>query len=222
MASQTRLTSGAADRTHHVEDILPDRSVAGLVLIVIGLIIVISRLVPGTGEYVLLAIGVTCLIAFALTREYGWAVAAGLIGGLGVGVVLSTLFTDPSDGMVFMLSLAGGFAAVWLLGFAADPAERNPWATDPCRHPGRCRRFDRHRYAWSDRLADHRRRGRARARGPARLPRGPSRIGLGVTTAQRRPARYSRRAGVLLGTLALAITVVSQVAAAVPHSDNDL
>jgi hypothetical protein len=131
MATQTQTTSGTADRTHHVEGILPDRSVAGLVLIVIGLIIVISRLVPGTGEYVPLAIGVTCLVAFMLTREYGWAVAAGIISGLGVGVVLSTLFTDPSDGMVFMLSLAGGFAAVWLLGFAADPVERNPWPLIP-------------------------------------------------------------------------------------------
>jgi hypothetical protein len=131
MASQAQTTTSTADRKPKVEGILPDRSVAGLVLIVIGLIIVISRLVPGTGEYVLLAIGVTCLVAFALTREYGWAVAAGIIGGLGVGVVLSTLFTDPSDGMVFMLSLAGGFAAVWLLGFAADPEERNPWPLIP-------------------------------------------------------------------------------------------
>jgi hypothetical protein len=48
-----------------------------------------------------------------------------------VGVVLSTLVTDPTDGMVFMLSLAGGFAAVWLLGFVADPPERNPWPLIP-------------------------------------------------------------------------------------------
>jgi hypothetical protein len=133
MASQTQshMTSQPADRKHHVEGILPERSVAGLVLIAIGVIIVLSRLVPGTGEYVLLAVGITCLIAFMLTREYGWAVAAGIICGLGVGVVLSTLFDDPSDGMVFMLSLAGGFAAVWILGFAADPPESNPWPLVP-------------------------------------------------------------------------------------------
>lgn len=127
----TRATATAAERTHHVDGIVPERSVAGLVLIVIGLIIVVSRLVPGTGDYVLLAVGVTCLIAFALTREYGWAIAAGIVGGLGVGVVLSSRFADPTDGMVFMLSLAGGFAAVWLLGFVADPPERNPWPLFP-------------------------------------------------------------------------------------------
>jgi hypothetical protein len=131
MTTQTQTPSGTAERKHHVEGILPERSVAGLVLIVIGLIIVVSRLVPGTGEYVLLAVGITCLIAFVLTREYGWAVAAGIIGGLGVGVVLSSFVSDPTDGMVFMLSLAGGFAAVWLLGFVADPPERNPWPLIP-------------------------------------------------------------------------------------------
>jgi len=87
--------------------------------------------VPGTGEYVLLAVGLTCLVAFVLTREYGWAVAAGIICGLGVGVILSTLYSDPQDGMVFMLSLAGGFAAVWVLGFVADPPENNPWPLVP-------------------------------------------------------------------------------------------
>jgi hypothetical protein len=40
-----------------------------------------------------------------------------------------------------------------------------------------------------------------------------------VTPAQRRPARRSRQAGVLLGTLALAFTVVSPVAAAAPGND---
>ena len=131
MATQTAATSQPTERGHHVEGILPERSVAGLVLIVIGVIIVISRLVPGTGEYVLLAVGLTCLVAFVLTREYGWAVAAGIITGLGAGVVLSAHVTDPTDGIVFMLSLACGFAAVWVFGFFADPPERNAWPLIP-------------------------------------------------------------------------------------------
>ena len=131
MATQTTATSQPKERGRHVEGILPERSVAGLVLIAIGVIIVISRLVPGTGEYVLLAVGLTCLVAFVLTREYGWAVAAGIITGLGAGVILSAQFTDPNDGMVFMLSLAGGFVAVWVLGFFADPPERNAWPLIP-------------------------------------------------------------------------------------------
>jgi hypothetical protein len=131
MTAETQPSSGHVERQHYVEGILPERSVAGLVLIVIGAIIVISRLVPGTGQYVLLAVGITCLVAFLLTREYGWAVAAGIISGFGVGVILSSLYADPTDGMAFMLSVAGGFAAVWILGFAADPPERNPWPLVP-------------------------------------------------------------------------------------------
>jgi hypothetical protein len=131
MSTQTNATSTTKGTERRVEGILPERSVGGLVLIAIGLIIVVSRLVPGAGEYVLLAVGVTCLVAFLLTREYGYAVAAGIVGGLGVGVVLSVMVDDPYDGMVFMLSLAGGFLAVWILGFFADPPERNPWPIVP-------------------------------------------------------------------------------------------
>jgi len=114
-----------------VEAVLPERSVGGLVLIAIGVIIVISRLIPGTGDYVLLAVGLTCLVAFLYTREYGYAVAAGIVTGFGAGVILSSYASDPNDGMVFMLCLAGGFLAVWILGFLADPPERNPWPLIP-------------------------------------------------------------------------------------------
>ena len=131
MTTQQQSASGTVDREHHIDGILPERTVVGLVLVAIGVIIAVSRLVPGTGEYVLLAVGITCLVAFLLTREYGWAVAAGIICGFGVGVILSALYDDPQDGMAFMLSVAGGFAAVWVLGFAADPSERSPWPLVP-------------------------------------------------------------------------------------------
>lgn len=130
MSTQTEITS-TPRRERRVEGVLPERSVGGLVLVAIGLIIVASRLISGFGEYVLLAVGTTCLIAFLITREYGYAVAAGIVGGLGVGVVLSATATDPNDGAVFMLSLAGGFVVLWVLGFFADPPERNPWPLIP-------------------------------------------------------------------------------------------
>ena len=129
--AQTQSATKAHARERRVEGVLPERSVAGLVLVSIGLIIVVSRLIPGAGEYVLLAVGITCLVAFPLTREYGYAVAAGIVGGLGVGVILSTYARDPKDGAVFMLSLAAGFVVVWILGFFAEPPERNPWPLVP-------------------------------------------------------------------------------------------
>jgi hypothetical protein len=131
MSTQTKTTSSAERRERRVEGILPERSVGGLVLVAIGLIIVASRVIPGFNDYTLLAVGITCLIAFLFTREYGYAVAAGIVGGLGVGVLLSATVADPTDGLVVMLSWAGGFVGVWILGFFADPTERNPWPVIP-------------------------------------------------------------------------------------------
>ena len=113
------------------DGILPEKAVGGLVLVAIGIVIIAAQLIPGFGQYTLLAVSVVCLIAFALTREYGYAVATGITGGLGVGVVLSSLASDPYDGVIFMSSFAAGFLAVWILGLGAKPRETNPWPLVP-------------------------------------------------------------------------------------------
>ena len=113
------------------DGILPEKAVGGLVLVAIGIVIIAAQLIPGFGQYTLLAVGIVCLIAFALTREYGYAVATGITGGLGVGIVLSSLASDPYDGVIFMSSFAAGFLAVWILGLGAKPRETNPWPLVP-------------------------------------------------------------------------------------------
>lgn len=118
-------------RPRALDGILPEKLVGGLVLVAIGLIIIASYLIPGAGEYALLAVGIVCLAAFAFTREYGFAVATGITGGLGVGVIATTFYTDPYDGVAFMLAFAGGFAAAWILGLGAKPRETNPWPLIP-------------------------------------------------------------------------------------------
>lgn len=121
-----------ASKNHRSHDaIMPDKAVGGLVLVAIGLVIIASYFVPGFGEYALLTVGIVCLVAFAMTREYGLAVAAGIVTGMGVGVILTTMATDPYDGVAFLLAFAGGFASVWVLGFFADPRETNPWPLVP-------------------------------------------------------------------------------------------
>jgi hypothetical protein len=114
-----------------MDGLLPEKAVGGLVLVAIGLIIIASYAVHGFGEWALLAVGIVCLAAFALTREYGYAVATGITGGLGVGVLLTTQHPDPYDGVAFLLAFAGGFAAVWFLGLLAKPRETNPWPLIP-------------------------------------------------------------------------------------------
>ena len=130
MSSNDR-TATVSSLTRRLDRVLPEQAVAGIVLVVIGIVIVASRLVSGVGDYALLAVGITCLIAFVLTREYGYAIAAGITGGLGVGVILSGIATDPYDGVVFLGSFSGGFAAVWILGLFALPRETNPWPLIP-------------------------------------------------------------------------------------------
>jgi len=123
--------SNSSDVRRPLDKILPEKTVGGLVLVAIGIVLVASRLIPGFGVYTLLAVATVCLVAFALTREYGYAVATGITGGLGVGVVLSDMATDPYDGVIFMASFAAGFAAVWVLGLGAKPRETNPWPLIP-------------------------------------------------------------------------------------------
>jgi hypothetical protein len=126
MTSETQVTTRRS-----LDGILPEKAVGGLVLVAIGLIVIASYAIPGFGEWALLAVGITCLVAFALTREYGYAVATGITGGLGVGVLLTTRYTDPYDGVAFLLAFAGGFVAVWILGLVAKPRETNPWPFIP-------------------------------------------------------------------------------------------
>ena len=124
-------TMTASDRPRTLEGVLPEKLVGGLVLVAIGLIVIASYLIPGFGEYALLSVGIVCLAAFVLTREYGFAVAAGITGGMGIGVIATTAYADPYDGVAFLLSFAGGFAAVWFLGLFASPRETHPWPFIP-------------------------------------------------------------------------------------------
>lgn len=45
------------------------------------------------------------LAAFALTREYAFAVAAGIVGGVGVAIVLAVNVVQPTEtGQAFLLA----------------------------------------------------------------------------------------------------------------------
>jgi hypothetical protein len=116
-----------------IEGIVPERKLLGTVLLAIGVVIALGFMSDAIDQYILVTVSAICLVAFALTREYGYAVPAGITGGLGTAVLLiaNTVFAAPYTPAVFFLSLAGGFAAIWLLGLAADPQERHPWPLVP-------------------------------------------------------------------------------------------
>ena len=127
------MTTASQPRTRRVEGIVPERRLLGTTLLVIGAIVAAGFVSDVVDQYTLIAISATLLVAFGLSREYGYAVPAGITGGLGTAVLLITAgtFGPAATTGVFFLSIAGGFASVWLLGLVAAPQERHPWPLVP-------------------------------------------------------------------------------------------
>lgn len=106
--------------------------IAAAALIAIGALILLSPFAGQLGIYAPLAVGAVSLVAFAVTRHYGFAVASGITGGAGAAIIFATSTSDVSiGGAAFMGSLAAGFALVWILGLVARPAETHPWPLVP-------------------------------------------------------------------------------------------
>ncbi len=116
-----------------VEGIVPERRLLGAFLLVIGTIIATGFVSNQFSQYTLLAVSAASLVAFALSREYGYAIPAGITGGLGTAAYLiaNAVFAAPYTPAVFFLSMAGGFLSVWLLGLVAVPQEKHPWPLVP-------------------------------------------------------------------------------------------
>jgi hypothetical protein len=126
-------TASTRPRTRHIEGVIPERTILGVTLAAIGTIILTGFVFPAFERFSLLSISAVLLAAFAVTREYGFAVPAGITGGVGTMVYLVTSGSiDPASvTSVVFLSLAGGFAAIWPLGFLALPRTTHPWPLVP-------------------------------------------------------------------------------------------
>jgi drug/metabolite transporter (DMT)-like permease len=116
-----------------VEGIVPERRLLGAVLLVIGVIVAAGFVSDQFDQYTLIAVSLTCLTGFGLSREYGYAIPAGITGGLGTAAYLiaNAVFAAPYTPAVFFLSMAGGFLAIWILGLGAVPQEKHPWPLVP-------------------------------------------------------------------------------------------
>jgi len=125
MTSPTPMTSA--------QDGVRQRTIAGLALIAIGAFALAGFAVPDLSRFTLIAVSVVSILGFALTRDYGFGVTAGIAGGIGAMIaIVSTGTFDPSlVATTVFLSLAGGFAATWVLGLLALPRETNPWPLVP-------------------------------------------------------------------------------------------
>jgi hypothetical protein len=129
----TDMATATHPRTRRIEGVVPERPVLGATLLAIGAIVLTGFVAPDIERYALLSISAVLLVAFALTREYAYAIPAGITGGVGTMVYLVTSgsIAPASVPATVFLSLAGGFATVWLLGLAARPRTTHPWPLVP-------------------------------------------------------------------------------------------
>ncbi len=106
--------------------------IGGLVLIAVGAMMLATYLVPEIGLYVVLGLGIVFLIAFAVTRAYGFLVPAGILTGLGVGIVLTPYMTEGMmTGALIVGTLALGFAAVGVIAYLMHMEEAHWWPFIP-------------------------------------------------------------------------------------------
>jgi hypothetical protein len=101
--------------------------VGGLVFIAIGALLFLSRFVD-TGWLVLPVLSAGFLLAGIMTRQAGWFIPAGILGGISGGIFLSesaNLVPKGADaeGGLFMLAFAAGWFSIVLLSkmFTSEP-----------------------------------------------------------------------------------------------------
>ena len=105
--------------------------VAGIVVVGIGLFLLLAQIVPDTGTWIPLIVGLVFLAAALYRREYGFLVPGGIISGVGVGVLLQATLDEPWDGVIILLSIAAGFASIWVLGQLLRLPDNHPWPFIP-------------------------------------------------------------------------------------------
>src|SRR3979411_3222214 len=96
------------------------RSFLPLALITLGVVFLLSNLIPerGRGGLVVLGLGVAFLIGRVTTGRYGYAVPAGILLAVGSYIGLQDLqtFQPVRGGGLFFVCLGLGFALVYLIG----------------------------------------------------------------------------------------------------------
>ena len=82
----------------------------GVILIVVGVTLFAVQLLHLDGDVIVLVIGLVFAIAFVGTRRYGLLIPAGILIGLGLGIVLED---SGVQGEPVVLGLGMGFLAIY-------------------------------------------------------------------------------------------------------------
>lgn len=101
------------------------RVVAGSVLVVVGIItLAVTRLTIG-GEIVPLIIGSAFMVWFAVTQSYGLLIPACILTGIGLGVVMESVYAGRNEPVVIGLGL--GFIAIYAIDRLMGAARQGGW-----------------------------------------------------------------------------------------------
>jgi len=105
--------------------------VAGLVIAGVGLFFLAGELEPDIGRFVTLIIGLALLAVFVVRREYGFLVPGSILTGIGIGIALAPAAVGDDNSGVMMLTLAGGFLGIWVLGSIYRLPQNHWWPLIP-------------------------------------------------------------------------------------------
>ena len=86
--------------------------IPGVILVCLGLALLAAQFVPGIGgETVVFGLGLAFLAIYFYMREFGFLVPAGVLTGLGLGLIAKRTI----GGGAAVLGLGLGFVAIWVL-----------------------------------------------------------------------------------------------------------
>jgi hypothetical protein len=105
--------------------------VAGVVIAALGLFFLAAQLEPDIGRFVALFIGLALLAVFVVRRDYGFLVPGSILTGIGIGLALEPALAGQAQGSVMMLSLAGGFLGIWVIGSLYRIPQNHWWPLIP-------------------------------------------------------------------------------------------
>jgi hypothetical protein len=103
--------------------------VPGLILIVVGAFLFVVQATGIGAEAVVAVIGLGFLVAYAATRHYGFLVPAGILTGLGLGIVYEVQMT--SGGGAVLIGLGLGFIFIYAVDLLVERRTAGWWPVIP-------------------------------------------------------------------------------------------
>ena len=114
-----------------MHEYLNTEQAGGLAMLVAATVWLASFAWPTLGSWVVLILGLALLAAFALNGQVGFLIPGAIVTALGTGVLLAANLEDMVAGAAVLLSLAVGFAAIWVITRAAALPEHHFWPLVP-------------------------------------------------------------------------------------------